>query len=120
MAKKQIMASMSARCLDLVAESQTPSVGRRCALFPAVIRAILTAASFAMLSLGTASEVRAAQQTWQFTMGSTITVNGLPQPLPTQPILPIDVQSSGSFQFQMVISPSATCPGGGAVNVTGL
>ncbi len=78
----------------------------------------LMALSFTAMSVVTASEVRAATQTWQFTLSQTITVNNETLTFPTPPVS-IDVQSTGSFQFTAAIPPQTGCALGGNVTVAG-
>ena len=78
----------------------------------------LAVLAFAALGLATASEARAATQTWTFTVSQTIVVNGTPLTFPTPPVS-VDVQSTGSFQFAAVISSQTGCLPGGSVGISG-
>lgn len=101
-----------------VSPARRPGLSWNRALSCVSARLALTAFGFALLGLATASEVRAATQTWQFTVSQTIVVNNVPQTFPTPPVS-VDVQGTGSFQFTAVISPQTGCLPGGSVAISG-
>src|SRR5262245_50067878 len=104
-----------ARAASAVTVSRSLRSGRS-PLLPSslIVRLAFLALTSIALSAATVSEVRAATQTWSFTFGQTIVINGNPVTFPT-PTLSVDVQSTGSFQFTVPVAPQAGCPLGGSV-----